>query len=103
MAKYVDIEKIMFELASVYDGIDPRFPRGRAIRQTIGLIKQEIQKLPAADVAEVKHGKWILEREPDGTPYCFHCSVCDDDFHHIGIMAATDYCPNCGARMDKEE
>ena len=38
-----------------------------------------------------------------GTPYCFHCSVCDNDFHHIGIMAATDYCPNCGTRMDKED
>lgn len=61
-----------------------------------------ITRIPAADVAEVRHGRWILEREPDGTPYCFHCSVCDNDFHHIGIMTATDYCPNCGARMDKE-
>ena len=59
--------------------------------------------IPAADVAEVRHGRWILEREPDGTPYCFHCSVCDNDFHHIGIMTATDYCPNCGARMDEED
>ena len=49
---------------------------------------------------EVKHGKWLLEREPNGKPYCFHCSVCDDDFHHIGITVAYDYCPNCGARMD---
>ena len=62
-----------------------------------------ITRIPAADVAEVRHGRWILEREPDGTPYCFHCSVCDNDFHHIGIMTATDYCPNCGARMDKED
>ena len=61
-----------------------------------------IKGIPAADVAEGRHGRWILEREPDGTPYCFHCSVCDNDFHHIGIMTATDYCPNCGARMDKE-
>ena len=63
----------------------------------------ELMAIPAADVAEVKHGRWILEREPDGTPYCFHCSVCDNDFHHIGIMTAIDYCPNCGARMDKED
>lgn len=45
-------------------------------------------------------GRWVLEREPNGKPYCFHCSVCDDDFHHIGIMVAYDYCPNCGAKMD---
>ena len=48
-------------------------------------------------------GRWVLEREPNGKPYCFHCSVCDDDFHHIGIMVAYDYCPNCGAKMDGEE
>ena len=51
----------------------------------------------------VKHGHWILEREPDGKPYCYHCSVCDNDFRRIGIMSATDYCPNCGARMGEEE
>lgn len=62
-----------------------------------------LNSIPAANVAEVRHGRWILEREPDGTPYCFHCSVCDNDFHHIGIMTATDYCPNYGARMDKED
>lgn len=62
-----------------------------------------LNSIPAANVAEVRHGRWILEREPDGTPYCFHCSVCDNDFHHIGIMTATDYCPNCGARMDEED
>ena len=50
----------------------------------------------------VQHGHWWLEREPDGTPFCFHCSACDSDGHHIGIKAATDYCPNCGAKMDEE-
>ena len=58
-----------------------------------------IDSEPAADVAPVRHGRWILEREPDGKPYCFHCSVCDDDFHYIGITVAYDYCPNCGAKM----
>lgn len=47
----------------------------------------------------VKHGKWLLEREPDGKPYCYHCSVCDSDFHYIGIVVAYDYCPNCGAKI----
>ncbi len=59
-----------------------------------------IWKAPAANVAPVVHGRWILEREPNGKPYCFHCSVCDSDYHCIGIVVASDYCPNCGARMD---
>ena len=37
--------------------------------------KREIADMPAADVAPVVHGRWILEREPNGKPYCFHCSV----------------------------
>ena len=61
---------------------------------------RRLLSIPAADVAPVRHGRWILEREPDGKPYCFHCSVCDDDFHYIGIVTASDYCPNCGAKMD---
>ena len=65
-------------------------------------IKRVLRDLPAEDVVPARHGRWILEREPDGTPYCFHCSVCDSDFRHIGIMTATDFCPDCGARMDKE-
>lgn len=47
------------------------------------------------------HGRWILEREPNGKPYCFHCSVCDSDYHYIGIVTASDYCPNCGSKMDE--
>lgn len=52
---------------------------------------------------ERKDGKWLFERQPDGTPYCFHCSVCDPDFKRIDIKTATPYCPNCGAKMDEVE
>lgn len=62
-------------------------------------LANELEDFPTADVAPVRHGRWILEREPNGKPYCFHCSVCDDDFHYIGITVAYDYCPNCGAAM----
>lgn len=60
---------------------------------------------PATDVQEVKRGYWIPERDPDENNriQCFHCSVCDDDFHYIGAFVATKYCPNCGARMEEFE
>ena len=45
-------------------------------------------------------GKWVLEKEPDGKPYCFHCSVCDDEFSRIDIKVKYPYCPYCGAKMD---
>ena len=67
---------------------------------TLITAQKNIRKIPAADVAPVVHGEWILEREPNGKPYCFHCSACDGDFHYIGITVKYDYCPNCGAKMD---
>lgn len=92
----VDIET---ENINLYlDGLKgtPR-PREISLTEVIDRIKEQ----DTVDTEPVKHGHWILEREPDGKPYCFHCSVCDNDFHHIGIMSATDYCPNCGAKMDE--
>ena len=58
-----------------------------------------IRSIPAADVRPVVRGKWELEYEPNGKPYCFHCSICDGDFHYIGITTKYDFCPNCGADM----
>lgn len=60
-----------------------------------------IKNLPSVSVSPVREGKWLLEREPDGKPYCLHCSVCDDDFSYIGIKTAWAYCPLCGAKMSQ--
>lgn len=51
---------------------------------------------PAADVAEVRHGRWIFE--PGKIPYCSECKEYSDD----GDKGAT-FCPWCGVRMDKED
>lgn len=61
-----------------------------------------IMDTPPANVKEIIYAHWILEREPDGKPYCYHCSHCDADFHNIGIKCASKYCPNCGATMSEE-
>lgn len=55
---------------------------------------------PTADVQEVKHGKWIMSSDRPDTIICSVCSVGYDVWKH----EAKDfkYCPNCGARMDKE-
>ena len=54
-----------------------------------------IAEAPAADVAEVVHGKWLINS--DG--YYPYCSECKEE-PKSGIM--THYCPNCGCKMDKE-
>ena len=58
-----------------------------------------IDALPAADVAEVRHGRWEYNDEAyvGSNPYgSYNCSVCGENVPH-----KTDYCLNCGARMDE--
>lgn len=48
----------------------------------------------------VKHGRWINEQlasTSGGSYSVVRCSVCKAQFP----MYKTNYCPNCGARMDK--
>ena len=55
-----------------------------------------IDTLPAADVESVKHGCWIINS--DG--YYPQCSECMKEPQG---KVMTDWCPNCGAKMDGGE
>ena len=57
----------------------------------------ELMALPAADAEEVRHGKFNFLQEDMVWCYCGVCSVCRN------YVQARNYCPNCGARMDKED
>ena len=59
-------------------------------------VQDTISDIPAADVAEVRHGEWI----EDAYGY-FHCSECG--YEHDSPEHITPYCPHCGAKMDEEE
>lgn len=65
---------------------------------TFDIILQE----PAADVAPVRHGRWDKPVPGDGEPYCSECHAEQPWFYGYGYYEP-DYCPNCGARMEKEE
>jgi hypothetical protein len=75
---------------------------------TVNLVLIEIDEAPAADVAEVKHGKWVdvpLNMDPSYFAYKYNlrkkCSVCKYampyEYPNFNI------CPNCGATMDGDE
>ena len=60
-----------------------------------------LNSIPAADVAEVRHGK-IIETIKDGKMNrVFSC--CGHDFTELTCWYMPKYCPNCGARVDKED
>ena len=53
---------------------------------------------PAADVAPVVHGEWIVCGDGEDVPWmCSHCGK--TTAHKYKIMYGK-FCPNCGARMD---
>ncbi len=58
--------------------------------------KQLLKSAPAADVAPVRHGRWIPVDEMEDA---FDCSECD-----AMVSKRLNYCPKCGAHMmDKVE
>lgn len=64
-----------------------------------------ITSMPAADVVEVRHGRWMTT---DAYPHHLYCSVCYKTYAKNAkwvneLDLPTNYCPNCGARMGKED
>lgn len=64
-----------------------------------GMIKA-LKEAPTID--PVKHGKWITKRtwEHDGEYYCEKCGKEAHWTWERDKQILSDYCPNCGARMD---
>ena len=64
-----------------------------------------VASIQAADVAPVRHGRWLTT---DAYPHHLYCSVCYKTYAKNAkwvneLDLPTNYCPNCGARMDKED
>ena len=90
MAEYIDRKLVLDELCRdncerTYDGTCHN------CRMT-----ETIADFPSADVAQVRHGWWIFNDDW----WEFRCSLCGS---HVGNIKKLNYCPNCGAKMDKEE
>ena len=87
MTEYIERESAIAAIMS--EPPDAHYPHWYA---------DKIKPIPAADVAPVRHGRWI-SNEGD---VLFHCSECETQ-----ISTSWDYddlqwcyCPNCGAKMD---
>ena len=63
--------------------------------------------IPAADVAEVRHGRWTIAEDDYYGLNIVKCSVCHEEWCFEERDDVFDlnyhYCPNCGSLMDKEE
>lgn len=65
-----------------------------------------LNQFPAADVVPVRHGRWVMtlyattsKRGRIISSRKFACSECG----YSNGRKQNNYCPNCGAKMDKEK
>lgn len=67
------------------------------------IVSSALQKYQKADVEEVRHGRWEDSRRLDfgGIYHWFRqCSECLYEREDYTPEKDTNYCPNCGAKMD---
>ena len=92
MSKYIDAEKIPW--TDLNDG------RG-GVNVYVTFL-EKVARMPAADVQEVRHGRWEDEVYTAGAlkMYGHKCSACGA-ITPVSV-AKYRYCPNCGASMMDE-
>ena len=57
-----------------------------------------VQDAPTVDAVEVVHGRWETHNQVDSVFYCSVCKLNVSNFEKRWL----NYCPNCGAKMDKK-
>ena len=95
MAEYIDRQELIENLNKF------------APEHYSALVNTLITKQPAADVVEVKHGKWEKVRRTNiwgNKVDILCCSECNSfKYNGHGITVEYPYCPVCGVKMDGED
>ena len=107
MAEYIEREALRNSVESidwynVYKGkLTAGAPNTENALYKASSIYAVIDNAPAADVAEVVHGRWyMLDDCANAGLYCSACGrrVHREEFAYKKLRSK--YCPHCGARMD---
>ena len=116
---YIKRETILNALSELKNSMP--FMTDKELSETV---KKKVEKIPAEDVQEVKHGKWIIHndrrdwQDPKSYMIFIECSECGkshflgtngcansfncEELRRLGNSADYNYCGKCGAKMDKE-
>ena len=99
MAEYIEREAISEEIRKYYYKNPPNSSYGEGFDRGLDRAQRAILDAPAADVAPVRHGRWIDKGEYAVCTECGGRSGTQyDGVETIPLM--TQFCPNCGAKMD---
>lgn len=90
---YIDLCKALSQKSKICPG---------ANEPTVKDVFALVMHAPAADVVEVRHGRWERHPQSNEDDPVYTCSLCKlnvSGFEKRWIK----YCPNCGALMDRKE
>lgn len=89
--RLIDADALVKELGSKWNVLDDQDFANKAVWRTI-------EAAPTVDVPDRKVGKWMAE------PNCWYrCSNCGQHYPSIRGYMDYNYCPNCGAKMERSE
>ena len=101
MQRYIDVDKLLVDLKRANRSMTSD---GWTARGVWAIIERQ----PAADVAEVRHGRWVQSDLDKDFVTCSECKRMKlqnrmawnlNTAEHWGLH----YCPNCGAKMKGPE
>ena len=100
MKEYIERSRVINALQDIPTGCI-----GEPCNAGLRYARAQIAVIPAADVAPVRHGRWMVT---DGYPHRLYCSVCYKTYaKNVKWIEELDlpvnYCPECGALMDGKE
>ena len=98
MAEYIDIEPLRKQIVEFKTAVK-QFAKSssflKAYISGIDAVMEAIDKLPTADVQEVKRGYWKSQKSSGFYRLAdYECSICGYDNDE------TPYCAFCGAKME---
>ena len=93
MAEYIEREALLEDIQAAVEN------EGMG-SMVAGALKRYVKRVTAADVAPVRHGRWI-DAYPDIEPNpMFMYGICSECGFEQGISKYLNYCPDCGCRID---
>ena len=106
MKKYIDADLLNKKLTRLFDGepnlITDEYWKGHwcGYSDCLTAVQDVISDIPAADATEVVHSKWEVVGRTKSNSAILKCSCCGRVRRG---HEKSNYCPDCGAKMDKEQ
>ena len=93
----IDADALMENLGIKEECKDCQFVSGSAFCGKSADFVDACAAICEAPTIEPKHGHWIYPTDETMPPFCSRCKAEAIDY------TESDYCPNCGAKMEAEQ